>query len=86
MGWSSGATTKSLWFGSGAATESSRRRRRLRAVADPNGRLATWTEDDAWACVTCDTRTGRVSGLSLARFSLSNKKLDRGLLCLEGGN
>lgn len=55
-------------------------------VVDPEGRLATWSEDDeracAWAGVTCDARTGRVSGLNLAGFGLSGK-LGRGLLRLE---
>ncbi|KAJ1297242.1 hypothetical protein BS78_01G362700 [Paspalum vaginatum] len=55
-------------------------------VSDPDGRLATWSEDDerpcAWAGVTCDARTGRVSALSLAGFGLSGK-LGRGLLRLE---
>ncbi|GJN31394.1 hypothetical protein PR202_gb19789 [Eleusine coracana subsp. coracana] len=55
-------------------------------VTDPDGRLATWSEDDAracdWAGVTCDARTGRVSALSLAGFGLSGK-LGRGLLRLE---
>ncbi|KAL6902036.1 hypothetical protein ACP4OV_004912 [Aristida adscensionis] len=55
-------------------------------VADPDGRLATWSEDDeracAWTGVTCDARTSRVSGLSLAGFGLSGK-LGRGLLRLE---
>uniref|UniRef100_A0A804LJV5 Protein kinase domain-containing protein n=1 Tax=Zea mays TaxID=4577 RepID=A0A804LJV5_MAIZE len=55
-------------------------------VSDPDGRLATWSEDDerpcAWDGVTCDARTGRVSALSLAGFGLSGK-LGRGLLRLE---
>ncbi|KAE8794150.1 putative LRR receptor-like serine/threonine-protein kinase [Hordeum vulgare] len=55
-------------------------------VVDPEGRLATWSEDDeracAWAGITCDPRTGRVSGLNLAGFGLSGK-LGRGLLRLE---
>ncbi|KQK21801.1 probable LRR receptor-like serine/threonine-protein kinase IRK [Brachypodium distachyon] len=55
-------------------------------VVDPEGRLATWSEDDeracAWAGVTCDPRTSRVSGLSLDGFGLSGK-LGRGLLRLE---
>ncbi|XP_052149677.1 probable LRR receptor-like serine/threonine-protein kinase IRK [Oryza glaberrima] len=55
-------------------------------VVDPEGRLATWSEDDerpcAWAGVTCDPLTGRVAGLSLAGYGLSGK-LGRGLLRLE---
>ncbi|XP_025792240.1 probable LRR receptor-like serine/threonine-protein kinase IRK isoform X2 [Panicum hallii] len=55
-------------------------------VSDPEGRLATWSEDDerpcAWDGVTCEPRTGRVSALSLAGFGLSGK-LGRGLLRLE---
>ncbi|KAF8728601.1 hypothetical protein HU200_017866 [Digitaria exilis] len=55
-------------------------------VSDPEGRLATWSEDDerpcAWDGVTCEPRTGRVSALTLAGFGLSGK-LGRGLLRLE---
>ncbi|KAK1650261.1 hypothetical protein QYE76_068066 [Lolium multiflorum] len=55
-------------------------------VVDPEGRLATWSEDDeracSWAGVTCDPHTGRVSDLNLAGFGLSGR-LGRGLLRLE---
>ncbi|XP_047053570.1 probable LRR receptor-like serine/threonine-protein kinase IRK [Lolium rigidum] len=55
-------------------------------VADPQGRLAAWTEDDdrpcSWPGVGCDARTGRVTSLSLPAASLSGR-LPRALLRLD---
>ncbi|CAM0883055.1 unnamed protein product [Alopecurus aequalis] len=55
-------------------------------VADPLGRLAAWTEDDdrpcSWPGVGCDSRTGRVTSLSLPAASLSGR-LPRALLRLD---
>ncbi|XP_027110604.1 probable LRR receptor-like serine/threonine-protein kinase IRK [Coffea eugenioides] len=55
-------------------------------VQDPQGKLASWNEDDEspciWNGVQCNPRSNRVSELVLDGFSLSGK-LGRGLLQLQ---
>ncbi|KAJ1263430.1 hypothetical protein BS78_09G184000 [Paspalum vaginatum] len=56
-------------------------------LSDPAGRLALWSEDADRACVwpgvSCDPRTGRVSGLELPAASLAGRLPRSALLRLD---